>query len=132
MSAQEAMKAARAVGIELGTKGDKLLLAAATEPPSAVLVLLSRHKPDIVEMLRAEWYDIVRYMNDHFHSSPPGQCGHCGKAGRQQDPFVALFVGEDWADIHSSCHPEWMAEQEAKARSALGIESHNERRIFND
>ena len=36
---------------------------------------------------------------------------------------MSIFVGEDRADLHASCHPAWVAEQEAKARVALGIET---------
>ena len=44
MSAAEALKAARAAGIELGIDGDDLVLEATAPPPAAVLDLLSRHK----------------------------------------------------------------------------------------
>ncbi len=30
--------------------------------------------------------------------------------------FVTIFVGKDRADLHTSCHPAWVAEQEAEAR----------------
>ena len=36
---------------------------------------------------------------------------------------MLVFVGEDRADLHASCHPAWVAEQEAEARVALGIET---------
>jgi hypothetical protein len=42
---------------------------------------------------------------------------------RGDDPFVLVFVGKDRADLHASCHPEWVAKQEAEARVALGIET---------
>ena len=52
MSAAEALKAARAAGIELGLDGDDLVLEAASAPPAAVLDALSRHKAEIVALLR--------------------------------------------------------------------------------
>jgi len=52
MSVAEALKAARGVGIEVGIDGDDLVLKASAAPPSAVLVLLSRHKAAIVALLR--------------------------------------------------------------------------------
>ena len=52
MSAAEALKAARAAGIQLGIDGDALTLEAATAPPAAVLDLLTRHKAGIVALLR--------------------------------------------------------------------------------
>ena len=52
MSAVEALKAARAAGIELALDGDDLVLNAASAPPAAVLDALSRHKAEIVALLR--------------------------------------------------------------------------------
>jgi hypothetical protein len=52
MSAATALKAARDAGIELGIDGDDLLLEAVSEPPAATLEALSRHKAEIVELLR--------------------------------------------------------------------------------
>lgn len=52
MSAAEALKAARAAGVHLGIDGDCLVLEAASAPPAAVLDALSRHKVQIVVLLR--------------------------------------------------------------------------------
>ena len=52
MSAAEALKAARAAGVELALDGDDLVLNAASAPPSAVLDALSRRKHEIVVLLR--------------------------------------------------------------------------------
>ena len=52
MSAAEALKAARAAGIKLAINGNDLLLEAASEPPAVVLDELSRHKAEIVAVLR--------------------------------------------------------------------------------
>ncbi len=52
MSAAQALKAARAAGIELDIDGDDLLWAAPEQPPTAVLDLLARHKTGIVRLLR--------------------------------------------------------------------------------
>ena len=54
MSAAEALKAARAAGIELGIDGNDLALEASAPPPAAVLDLLARHKPGIVALLRPD------------------------------------------------------------------------------
>ena len=63
----------------------------------------------------------LRWINDHFTSSPAGVCAHCGDGERADDPFVLLSVGTDRGEVHSSCHPTWLAEREAEACSALGI-----------
>ena len=52
MSAIEALKAARAAGIEVSLDGDELVLEATAPPPTGVLDLLSSHKPDILALLR--------------------------------------------------------------------------------
>ena len=52
MSAVEALKAARAAGVELALDGDDLVLKAASAPPAAVLDALSRHKAEIMVRLR--------------------------------------------------------------------------------
>jgi hypothetical protein len=52
MSAAEALKAARAVGIHLEVDGDDLVLEAPAPPPSAILEVLSQHKAEIVAVLR--------------------------------------------------------------------------------
>lgn len=51
MSAVQALKAARAAGIDIALDGDALVLAAATAPPPAVLDLLACHKAGIVALL---------------------------------------------------------------------------------
>jgi hypothetical protein len=53
MSAAQALSAARAAGIHLEIEGDDLLLEASAPPPTAVLDALSRHKADVVRMLRS-------------------------------------------------------------------------------
>ena len=52
MSAVEALKAARVAGIELAVDGDDLALSAASAPPPGVLDALSRHKAEIIALLR--------------------------------------------------------------------------------
>jgi hypothetical protein len=52
MSAIEALKTARAAGVQLGVDGDDLVLEAPTPPPSPVIDLLSRHKAEVVALLR--------------------------------------------------------------------------------
>ena len=52
MSAAEALRAARAVGIRLGLDGDQLILEATAPPPLAVVDLLARNKAGLVTLLR--------------------------------------------------------------------------------
>ena len=88
-----------------------------------IIDILCQQKPEIVDLLRDEHRAVVRWIADNFRSSPIGQCALCSGGKREDDPFVLVFVGEDRADLHASCHPAWVAEQEAEARIALGIET---------
>ncbi len=51
MSAVEALRAARAAGVQLGVDGDSLVLEASVPPPPAVLDALSRHKAETIAFL---------------------------------------------------------------------------------
>jgi hypothetical protein len=52
MSAVEALKAARVAGVGIALDGSDLMLQASAPPPAAVLDALSRHKGDIIALLR--------------------------------------------------------------------------------
>jgi hypothetical protein len=52
MSAAEALRMSYAAGIDLSVDEDDLVLQALSEPPSAVLDMLRRHKAGVVELLR--------------------------------------------------------------------------------
>jgi hypothetical protein len=123
MSALDFVRVARAAGARLSADGASLVVEAEDPLPPQVFDMLRAHKPEILELLHAEHRDVVRYVNEQFRSSPLGQCAHCGGGSPSDVCFVALFVGENRADIHASCHPAWIAAQEAKARVALGIEA---------
>lgn len=52
MSAAEALQAARDGGIGLHVDGVDLVLEASAQPPAAILDLLTRHKADLIVLLR--------------------------------------------------------------------------------
>ncbi|MGY8663134.1 hypothetical protein Q3C01_12290 [Bradyrhizobium sp. UFLA05-109] len=52
MTAVEALTVARAAGVKLALDGDDLVASAAAAPPDAVINALSRHKAEIVDLLR--------------------------------------------------------------------------------
>jgi hypothetical protein len=121
----EALQLARSQGVEVTLDGDDLVLKAEVAPPPRLLAILGRGKWDIVAALRLreaeERRSIVQWVNNHFASSPPGVCAHCGDGPRSKDPFVLLFVGNDRGEVHASCHSAWIAQQQAQARTALGL-----------
>lgn len=125
MTVTEALELARLHSVEVTLDGDDLVLKAEAAPPPRLLAILGRGKWDIVAALRLreaeERRSIVQWVNDHFASSAPGLCAYCGDGPRSEDPFVLLFVGNDRGEMHASCHSAWIAQQEAQARSALGL-----------
>ena len=118
----EGVELARSQSVEVTLDGDDLVLEAEAAPPPGLLAILGRGKWDIVAAFRLreaeERRRIVQWVNDHFASSPPGVCAHCGDGPRSEDPFVLLFVGNDRGEAHASCHSAWMAQQEPGAQSA--------------
>ena len=125
MTVDDALAVARSHGVRVTVDGNDLALEADAPPPPGLLAILGRGKWDIVAALRLreaeERRRIVQWVNDHFAASPPGVCAHCGDGLRPMDPFVLLFVGNDRGEAHASCHSAWIAQQEAQARSALGL-----------
>jgi hypothetical protein len=68
MSAAESLKAARDAGLRLGIDGDALTLEASAAPSPAVIESLSRHKAEIIALLRPaddgwsalDWWTLLR------------------------------------------------------------------------
>jgi hypothetical protein len=59
MNAAEVIKEAAAVGIQLAIEGDGLLLEAKAPPPEAIIELITRHKPEIIDLLRSGREDLA-------------------------------------------------------------------------
>jgi hypothetical protein len=127
VTVDDALKLARDCGVRVTLDGNDLALEADAPPPSRLLAVIGRGKWDIVAVLRQreaeERRRIVQWVADNFTSSPPGVCAHCGSGEQPDDPFVLLFVGSDRGQVHSNCHAPWLAEREAEARRALGLEA---------
>jgi hypothetical protein len=122
-SATDALRLARRNGYRLEVDGDDLAYEVPEDKIAySILDALRSHKLRIVALLRDERHAVVKWIADNFRSSKVGQCALCGDGQREDDPFVVVFVGEDRAYLHASCHPPWLAEQEAEARKALGID----------
>ena len=108
MSAGYALKAARAAGVELGLDGTDLLVQAASKPPAEVLDALSRHKAEIVPLLR---------------SGRDGWCATDWQVFFEERAAIAEFDGglpRDEAEIQAfgCCVVEWFNRN--PVRSAYG------------
>jgi hypothetical protein len=128
MTVDETLELARSYSVEvrLNAAGDGLELEVETDPPQALINVLSHAKGEIVAALRQREIArrgllITRWINDHFRSTPAGVCRHCGEGVREADVFVRLYCGDDSGDVHTSCQPTWRKTEEARARAALGL-----------
>ena len=86
MSATEALKLAHAAGIHFKIDGEDLVLGAPAPPPPALLSLLSRHKADILALLKPaeDWRTLFEeraalavfgFLMDLGRSEPPNWAG---------------------------------------------------------
>jgi hypothetical protein len=126
MTVDDVLRMAKSAGVTVLVEGCDLVLEHEADPPPNLVAMLRHYKPELVSALRMRQADqrslITQWVNDHFASSPPGVCAHCGDGARPEDPFVLLFVGGDRGQVHSNCHPPWLAEREAAARRALQLD----------
>jgi hypothetical protein len=128
MTVEATLDLARSYGVEvrLNAAQDGLRLAFDDDPPQALVNVLRRAKWDIVALLRQHELDrrrplIAGWINEHFVSTPPNICRHCGEGAQEDDIFVRLYCGDDSGDVHTSCQPAWREAAEAKACVALGL-----------
>ena len=133
MTVDDVLRMANSAGVTVLVDGYDLVLEHDADPPANLVAMLRHFKRELVSALRMRQAEqrslIMQWVNDHFTSSPPGVCAHCGDGQRSEDPFVLLFVGNDRGEVHASCHQAWLAEREAEARKALGLEVHSQGRI---
>jgi hypothetical protein len=88
VSAAQALKAARDAGVVLGVDGEDLILEATAPPPAAILDLLSRHKAEVLSLLRATAAksDLSTPTADVPASPEPGHEEPCAaRRGRVQE-----------------------------------------------
>jgi hypothetical protein len=78
MSAVEALKAVQAAGVELRIDGESLVLEASAAPPAEVIHLLSRHKPDIIALLRPSQDAWTAQDRQAFFQERAGIAESCG------------------------------------------------------
>jgi hypothetical protein len=127
MTVDDVLRMAKAAGVTVLLDGHDLVLEHDADPPPNLVAMFRRFKQEIVSALRMREAEqrslITRWIADNLTSSPSGICAQCDGGPRPHDQFVAMFVGFDRADVHSSCHSAWQAEREAEARKALGLEA---------
>src|SRR5262245_7385613 len=98
MSVADALRAAHAAGVSITVDGDDLMLEAAIPPPPAVLYDLSRHKADIVVLLRPGRDSWTAADWQAFYDERAGIAEHDGGLSREQAEALAL----------DHCVAEWL------------------------
>ena len=126
MTVDDVLRMANSADVTVFVEGYDLVIEHDDDPPANLVAMLRRFKPELVSALRMRQAEqcslITQWINDHFISSPLGLCAYCSGGERADDQFVLLFVGDDRADVHASCHQAWREAREAEARSALRID----------
>jgi hypothetical protein len=103
VSALEALKTARAAGIELRLEGDDLILEASSPPPPAILDLLSHHKADLVAMLSPGGDGWSAEDWQSFFDERAGSAEFDNGASREQAEVSAyLCCIAEWLNRHPS------------------------------
>jgi hypothetical protein len=126
MTVDDVLRMANSADVTVFVEGYDLVIEHDVDPPANLVAMLRRFKPELVSALRMRQAEqgslVTQWINDHFISSPLGVCAYCRGGERADDQFVLLFVGDDRADVHASCHQAWREAREAEARSALRID----------
>ena len=106
MNAADALTLAHAAGVRVRTDGDDLVLEASAPPPAAVLDLLSRHKADIMTMLRSPAPEHATGSRTDSATAVSGEREHAGPGGGRMPhkphwlvcTYVARGRPPSWAD----------------------------------
>jgi len=106
MSATEALKAARDAGVRICVDGDALMLDAEAAPPASVLDLLSRHKAQVLLLLRPGrdgWSreDWLAHFDER--SAIAESAGGLSREQAEAHAFVACVV--EWLNRNPSRSP---------------------------
>jgi hypothetical protein len=113
--------AARGFRVGLNSTGEGLILWPGHDPPSDLVKLLTGAKTEIIAVLQKERGRINRWIADRLIDWPPTSCLHCRKPIIVGQAWTVLCNGEVSARFHKDCYDEWLEQQEAFARRALGF-----------
>lgn len=65
---------------------------------------------------------VARWIRDRLIDWPRGRCFHCRGPIVVGQLWIAASSDEGTTSFHQPCHAEWLAQQEASARRALGLD----------
>ncbi len=82
MTVDDVLRMAKSAGVSVLVDGYDLVLEHDADPPAHLVAMLRHFKPELVSALRMRQAEqrslITQWVADHFTSSPPGVCAHCG------------------------------------------------------
>ncbi len=101
MSAVSALKAARAAGLTLSIEGEHLILEAPSAPPTDVLQAVSRHKAEILKLLR---YDAANWSVTDWQALFDERAGIAEYDGGLSRLDAEMYAFEDCVDHWLALH----------------------------
>jgi hypothetical protein len=123
VTAQEILARAKASGVDvaLTPTGDGLELLSAGDPRPEIVALLKHAKPEVVSRLQMERRMINHWVAAHLIDWPQEHCLGCRKRILAGQAWTDVTNGDARARFHQECHPLWLEEQEALARTTIGL-----------
>jgi hypothetical protein len=108
------------VSLALSRAGTGLSLSADSAPPRDIIDLV-RDAKDVVVVHLQQKRAIRAWINNSFTSGAPGVCIQCGGHWLDDEPVIMVWCGTDYGEVHEACWEAWEAQQERRARKALGF-----------
>jgi hypothetical protein len=108
------------VNLALNDTGTGLSLRADSAPPKEIVDLVRDARDVLVAHLQQK-RAIRLWINDGFTAGQPGVCMHCGGHSLADESTITVCCGDDYGNLHNACWGAWEAEQDRRARQALGF-----------
>jgi hypothetical protein len=108
------------VRLALNDAGTGLSLSADSAPQEEMINLL-RDARDVLVAHLQQTQAIRSWINNCFTSGTLGVCMHCGRRWLTNESTVRICCGAEYGEVHEACWEEWEAEQDRRARAALGF-----------
>jgi hypothetical protein len=70
---------------------------------------------------RLDQLRVDKWIRDRLIDWPPESCLHCRKPIIVGQLWIVVSNGDCAARFHEPCHAEWLEQQEAAARKAMGL-----------
>ena len=109
MSALLTLRTARAAGLTFHVEGEHLILEAPSAPPADVLEAVSRHKAEILNLLR---YDVARWSPEDWQVLFDERAGIAEYDGGLSRLDAEMYAFEDCVDHWLALHLPVAREQE--------------------